>query len=335
DDAAGLGVGGELDVAAAGVDADLADDRDAEVAQLLHLDVGEGQRGGDGDRVAGVHADRVHVLDRADDHAVVGAVAHELELELLPAQDRLLEQDLRGGRVVQAVAADAAQVRLVVGHAGAEPAHGEAGAHDHRVAELVGRLEQLVHGVADAGERGVTADAVHDLLGQLAVLGPVDRLEVRAVHLDAERREGAVLGQGDRGVQRGLAAEGGQERVGALLGDDRADDVRVDRLDVGRVRDVRVGHDRGRVGVDEDDAQALLAQHAAGLGAGVVELRGLADDDRAGADDEDGGDIGTAGHQDSLEAVAARWAIASSARRSKRGEASWGPPAASGWYWTE
>jgi hypothetical protein len=42
-----------------------------------------------------------------------------------------------------------------------------------------------------------------------------------------------------------------------------------------------------RVAVDQDDAVALLAQRLAGLGAGVVELAGLADDDRAGADDED------------------------------------------------
>ena len=39
--------------------------------------------------------------------------------------------------------------------------------------------------------------------------------------------------------------------------------------------------------VDQDDPVALLAQRLAGLGAGVVELAGLADDDRAGADDQD------------------------------------------------
>ena len=38
------GFDGELDVAAAGVDADLADDGDADVAQPLVLAVGQGQR---------------------------------------------------------------------------------------------------------------------------------------------------------------------------------------------------------------------------------------------------------------------------------------------------
>jgi hypothetical protein len=57
-----------------------------------------------------------------------------------------------------------------------------------------------------------------------------------------------------------------------------------------------VGHDRRRVGIDQDDAVALLAQRLAGLRAGVIELAGLADDDRAGADDQDAFDVGSFGH---------------------------------------
>jgi hypothetical protein len=63
---------------------------------------------------------------------------------------------------------------------------------------------------------------------------------------------------------------------------------RRERLDVGRIGHLRVGHDRRRVRVDQHDAVPLLAQRLAGLGAGVVELAGLADDDRPGADDQDG-----------------------------------------------
>ena len=39
-------------------------------------------------------AHRVDVLDRADDHHVVVAVAHDLELELVPAAHRLLDEHL-------------------------------------------------------------------------------------------------------------------------------------------------------------------------------------------------------------------------------------------------
>ena len=88
-------------------------------------------------------------------------------------------------------------------------------------------------------------------------------------------------------VERGLAAERRQQRVGALALDHLAHRAGEQRLDVGRGRELRVGHDRRRVGVHEHDLVALLEQDLAGLRAGVVELGGLADHDRAGAEDED------------------------------------------------
>src|SRR5699024_1558943 len=177
-----------------------------------------------------------------------------------------------------------------------------------------------------------------DLLEGLTVLRGVDGGDRRADELDVVLGQHPGLVQRDRRVEGRLPAEGGQQRVGALLGDDRRDDLGGDRLDVGGVGDLRVGHDRRRVGVDEDDAQALLAQHPAGLGAGVVELGGLPDDDRPGADDENGTQVGTTRHQASSPVVwerACRRAATSSRKRSNRWAASCGPAAASGWYWTE
>src|SRR6516162_8343530 len=82
-------------------------------SRMCWYSVGERHRGGDGDRVAGVHAHRVDVLDRADDHDVVIGVAHQLELELLPADDRRLQQDLGGRAGVQARPGDPGEVGLV------------------------------------------------------------------------------------------------------------------------------------------------------------------------------------------------------------------------------
>jgi hypothetical protein len=71
-----------------------------------------------------------------------------------------------------------------------------------------------------------------------------------ADHLHAVARQHAGAVEGQRHVERGLAAHGGQQRIGALLGDDAFHHLRRDRLDVGRVGQLRVGHDGGRVGVD-------------------------------------------------------------------------------------
>jgi carbamoyl-phosphate synthase large subunit len=95
-------------------------------------------------------------------------------------------------------------------------------------------------------------------------------------------------------VEAGVLEEHG---VGPLALDDRRQHLPRERFDVGGIGEVRVGHDRRRVRVGEDDAVPLFAQDATGLGAGVVELAGLTDDDRAGADDEDRVEVGALGHQ--------------------------------------
>ena len=69
-----------------------------------------------------------------------------------------------------------------------------------------------------------------------------------------------------------------------------------DGLDVGHISHVRVGHDRGRVAIDQDDLVTLFTQRLAGLCAGVIELARLTDDDRAGADDKNAFNVCTFGH---------------------------------------
>ena len=46
-----------------------------------------------------------------------------------------------------------------------------------------------------------------------------------------------------------------------------------------------IGHDGGRIGIDQHDLVAQFSQGLAGLGAGIVEFTGLADDDGTGTDD--------------------------------------------------
>ena len=308
DQAAGVRLDRELDVAAAGVDADLAQDGDAEVAHPLVLAVGQGHGRCDGDRVAGVHAHRVDVLDRAHDDHVVVAVAHEFELVLLPAEHALLDEHLVHGRGGQAAAGEPVEVLGGARHAGAEPAHRERRPDDDRQAELGHRGADFVHGVTHPAARGLPAGLGHDVLEQLPVLAAADRLDVRADQLDVVLVEHAGLVQRDGGVERGLPAQGRQQRVGAFPGDDLLDELRRDRLDVRGVGELRVGHDRGRVGVDQADPQPLGAQHPARLGAGVVELAGLPDHDRPGADDQDVPEIAPLRHR----------LLISSTNRSKR-----------------
>ncbi len=97
---------------------------------------------------------------------------------------------------------------------------------------------------------------------------------------------------------------------GAFLLDDLGDDFRGYRLDVGRVSELRIGHDGGGVRVHQNDAIALVLQRLYGLGAGVVELACLADNDRPGPDDKDGINVGAFGHGSrnvGLQHLPAKW----------------------------
>ena len=121
-----------------GLDADAADDPAGGVAHALVFLVGERERGCDRDAVAGVHAHRVDVFDRADDDEVVGDVAHHLELEFLPADDGFLDEDLVDRAQAQTARREFAKLFDVVGNAAAYTAQRERRTDDRR--EASGRL---------------------------------------------------------------------------------------------------------------------------------------------------------------------------------------------------
>src|SRR5579863_8764359 len=69
--------------------------------------------------------------------------------------------------------------------------------------------------------------------------------------------------------------------------DDLFDVLACERLDVSTVGQLGIGHDGGRIRIDQHHLIALLPESLASLCAGVVELGRLADDDGAGADHQD------------------------------------------------
>ena len=165
------------------------------------------------------------------------------------------------------------------------------------------------------------ADFVQQPAEALAILGHLDRLERRAQQACLVPFENALAGELDAQVERRLAAQAGQDAVRMFALEDALDRRDGEWLEVDDVRHARVGHDRGRVAVEQDRPDAFRAERAAGLRAGVVELRRLADDHRPTADDQ---------HRPRLHAFAHSRAM----KRSKTSSASSGPGDPSGWYWT-
>src|SRR3546814_2020231 len=87
-------------------------------------------------------------------------------------------------------------------------------------------------------------------------------------------------------VQCRLAAHRWQHRIGLFTRDDLFDSLPFNRFYIRDSGRVGVGHDGRRIAVDQNRAIAFGLQGLAGLGPGIVELAGLADDDRAGANDQ-------------------------------------------------
>jgi hypothetical protein len=317
--------------------------------------------GRDGDRIAGVHAHRVDVFDRAYDDAVVVAVAHHLHLVFLPAKHRFLDQHLGGGRGIEPALHDVEELLAIIGDAAAGAAEGEGGPDDGRQADLGERVERLdqalfdialaprrlspsprqvelpelvglvfgrqlqrldaaalgavlvafgrleVGGVGEPGARGLKSDPGHGGAEQLAILRLVDSLGPGADHLHAVAGEHARAVERQGGIEGRLAAHGGQQRIGSLLGDDALDDLGRDRLHIGGIRQIGIGHDRGGIGVDQDDPIALTFKRLHRLGAGIIELTGLTDDDRSCANDQDRGNICSLGHVGGSAGATAKW----------------------------
>ena len=238
----------------------------------------------DGHRVARVHAHRVEVLDRADDHDVVVPVAHDLELELVPADQRLLHEHLADRALVEAAVEELDELVLGMRRPAAVAAQSERRPEDDREGEL---RRDVVPAGHDRRRRDAVAGEPNGVPEELTVFGAPDHVEPGADQLDAQVGEHARLRQLERKVERGLAAERRQEGVGPLALQHAGHAVEVERLDVGAVGEPGVGHDRRRVRVDDDRAEAVLPQHLQRLAARVVELARLPDHDRAGADHAD------------------------------------------------
>ncbi len=168
---AGLALTRELDVGAAGLDPDCADHAGGGVAELLEGLVREGHLRRHGDRVAGVDAHRVEVLDRADDHHVVPRVPHHLELELVPADQRLLDQDLAHGALGEGPLELPLELLRRSRDAAAVTPERERGAQDQREGEGLGQFLGRGH---DDRLGHPQPDALHRLAEERAVLGATD-----------------------------------------------------------------------------------------------------------------------------------------------------------------
>jgi len=272
-----------------------------------------------------VHAHGVDVFDGADDDGVVMAVAHHLELELLPAQHRLFQENLACGRGFQGRLHPLDELMAVEGHARSTTTQGKGGPYHDGKTQHGGRLTGFIETAhIDATRRG-QAHLGHGRAKQGTVLGGLDGHGTGPQQLHAIFFQGAVGLEGHRTIERCLPPHGGQQGIGMFLGDDGSNGRGSQGFDIDRIGHGGIGHDGGRVGIDKDDPVTLLPQGLAGLHTGIIELARLADDDGSRTDEQDRLDVTAPRHQTTTPS--ARAACRKAANRPCRSS---GPGSASG-----
>ena len=257
---------------------------DGELAQRVVLAVGERLARRDHNALARVHAHGIEVLHVAHHDAVVVAVAHHLVLDLLPADEVFLDQDLRAVR--QRLLDACAQLRLIDAAARAQAAERVGNARHHRIADARSDGERLLQRCGGGAARHLDADLGEPRGEEGSVLRVLDGGNGRAEHRDAEFLQHTLLREGEPAVERRLPAEAKRDRVGALALDHLGDEVRRHREEIDALGKRGGGLHRGDVGIHEHRADALLLQRLHRLAAGIVELAGLADLQRAAAEQQ-------------------------------------------------
>ena len=291
----------ELDIGPAGVHADFPDDAHRRVPHDLVLFVGQRHGRGDGNAVPRVHAHRIDVLDRTHDHHVVLQIPHDFELELFPSDHGALDQNFADGAHGEAPVDDPLELLPVIGDIAPRPAEGEGWPDNGRKSDLLGNLHGLSAGPSGAAVGSRESDALHGLLEGLAIFRLVNGFRGRADQAHPVFGQGPSISQFHGDIQRRLSPHGRKQRIGTFPLDHLLHHVHRNGLDIGAIRQLRIGHDRGRIAVDQHDPVPLLPQGFAGLGPRIVELARLSDHDRTRPDQQDAVDVFTLGHAD------ARW----------------------------
>ncbi len=135
-----------------------------------------------------MHTHRIEVLDRADDYDVVAAVAHHFELELVPAEQRVLHEHLPDRALAQGTFEQQLEFRARASRAAAVAAKRERRPQDDRKREL---LRRLLDRRDDPRLGHLQAGRADGLAEELTVLGPADHVRPCTEQLHPQRLEDA------------------------------------------------------------------------------------------------------------------------------------------------
>ena len=269
---------------------------------FLHL-FRYGQHGSRTERISCVHAHRIDVFDKADRDHVVVCIPDDFQLQLFPAKDGLLYQDLSHQGRLKTPCTDLFQLFHVVYQAASGAAHGICGTQDYRIAQLVGDGQCFINGIGDFAPGHFDPEALHGMLEFDPVFTAFDRIYLDADDLYIVLFQYTFFGKLRTKIKTRLSSEIGKKSVWSFFRNDLLHAFRIQRFNISNVSNFRIRHDRRRIGIDKYDFIAEISERFARLGAGIVKLTGLTDDDRARTDDQDFMNVCSLRHSNVLRSV--------------------------------
>ena len=233
-----------------------------------------------------MHAHRIQVFHTADDDAVVLCVPDDFVFDFFPAGYGFLKENLTDGALFYALQAEVLQLFFVVSDSAARSSQRIGRSDDHRITVLCDEMPAFFQSRSDDAGRNRFADLLHQFFEGFPIFRFIDTFLVDAQQSGTVFFKDPLLIQRHSQVQPRLTSESGENAFWSFLFYDLLHGLFRNRFQIHFIRNSLIGHDGGRIAVDQNGLYALLGNGFAGLGSGVVKLGGLSDDDGTGTDDE-------------------------------------------------
>ena len=132
-----------------------------------------------------MYSEGIDILDEADCDHLSLSIADNLELELFPAEDRLLNKHLSNEAGLDTTLADNLKFFCIINESAAGTAHRVSGTQNNGVSESVGDLKRLLYGVSNLRPCHLDTELFHGLFELDTVLTALDRIKLYADDLNS------------------------------------------------------------------------------------------------------------------------------------------------------
>jgi len=259
-----IGLQSVLDVTLAN-DAQVADNLDGSGTEHMVLLIRQSLTRSNDDTVTSVDTERVEVLHIANGDTVVGGIADDFVLNLLPALEGLLNQNL-GGKG-QRARRQVAQLLGVGSKTGAETTKSVGGTDDNGVADLLGGLEGVVNGPNSNRLGNGDVDLIKSLGEEITVLTGLQGLDAGTQNTDTVALKDTHAVHLHTQIQGGLTTKGKHDTIGLLALNDVGNIFGGYGQVVDLIGQLVVGLDSRNVGIDQDRLDVGLLEGLQSLGA--------------------------------------------------------------------